>query len=172
MQWEKTGERLTEVSFNSYRKEGGTVIIHIMKPEWILKGNKDPRTMIASDGMPYAPGAHPRTAGTFSRVLGRYVREEKAITLMEALKKMTIMPAKRLQDISPMMLKKGRIQVGTDADICIFDPNIIIDKADFKQLEFSEGIVHVLVNGVLVVYNSENVENAFPGKAVVGKYRR
>ena len=172
LQWEKTGERLTEASFKTYRKKGGTVIIHMMKPEWILKGIKDKRTMIGSDGMPYAPGAHPRTAGTFSRVLGRYVREEKAITLMEALKKMTIMPANRLQDISPMMLKKGRIQVGTDADICIFDPETIIDKANFKQLEFSEGIIHVLVNGVLVVHESENVENAFPGKPIVGKYRR
>ena len=148
------------------------MIIHMMKPEWIVKGIADNRTMIGSDGMPYAPGAHPRTAGTFSRVLGRYVREQKVINLMEALKKMTIMPAERLEKIAPMMRQKGRLQVGTDADITIFDPNNIIDRADFKGLKYSEGVQHVLINGVFVVQDGENVQNAFPGKAIVGKYRR
>ena len=76
IQWEATGERLTDETFKIYREQGGVVIIHMMKPEWIAKGIQDDRTMIASDGMPYAPMAHPRTAGTFSRVLGRYVREQ------------------------------------------------------------------------------------------------
>jgi len=172
IQWQDTGERLTEETFNKYRKEGGIVIIHMMKPEWIIKGIQDKRTMIGSDGMPYAPGAHPRTAGTFSRVLGRYVREQKAVTLMEALKKMTIMPAQRLEAIAPMMYQKGRLQVGTDADITIFDPNTIIDKADFDGLKYSEGVKYVLINGVLIVDNQEVVENTFPGKAIVGKYKR
>lgn len=172
IQWEATGERLTEETFKSYRKEGGIVIIHMMKPEWLLKGIIDERTMIGSDGMPYAPGAHPRTAGTFSRVLGRYVREEKAIDLMSALKKMTILPARRLESIAPMMHQKGRIQVGRDADITIFDPNKIIDRADFKELRFSDGVMYVLVNGVQVVRNGQNVEGAFPGKAIIGKYRK
>ncbi len=171
IQWEATGERLTEATFKAYRAKGGVVIIHMMKPEWIVKGIKDKRTMIGSDGMPYAPGAHPRTAGTFSRVLGRYVREQKVIDLMTALKKMTIMPAKRLEGVAPMMRQKGRIQVGTDADITIFNPNTIIDKADFKGLQFSEGVEYVLINGVFVVKEGENVKGAFPGKAIIGKYR-
>ncbi len=171
IQWEASGERLTEESFQRYRKQGGVVIMHMMKPEWIKSGIQDPRTLIASDGMPYAPGAHPRTAGTFSRVLGKYVREEKALGLMEALSKMTLMPAKRLEGIAPSMRQKGRLQVGADADVTIFDPTRIIDKADFSALRFSEGIVHVLVNGTLVVKEGKTVENAFPGRPIAGKYK-
>lgn len=172
IQWEATGERLTEATFQTYRERGGTVIIHMMKPEWIVKGIQDERTMIGSDGMPYAPGAHPRTAGTFSRVLGRYVREQKVIGLMEALRKMTIMPAQRLEAIAPMMRSKGRLQVGVDADITIFDPTTIIDKADFKGLKYSEGVQYVLINGQLVVENQQIRPNVFPGEAIVSKYRR
>ncbi|MDP4819912.1 MAG: amidohydrolase family protein, partial [Saprospiraceae bacterium] len=145
LQWEATGERLTEQTFQEYRKKGGIVIIHMMKPEWISKGIASPVTMIASDGMPYAPGAHPRTAGTFSRVLGKYVREEQTIGLMEALAKMTLMPAKRMELVAPAMRGKGRLQVGADADITVFDPNKITDKATFKGLAYSEGIPYVLV---------------------------
>ena len=172
LQWEATGERLTEETFTSYREEGGIVIIHMMKPEWISMGISHPVTMIGSDGMPYAPGAHPRTAGTFSRVLGKYVREEKVISLMDALKKMTIMPAQRLEAVSPIMRRKGRLQIGADADITIFDPNTIIDKANFKGLAYSEGVHHVIINGVQVVKDEEIVEGVYPGRAVVSKYRR
>ena len=168
IQWEASGERLTEETFKKYRKKGGIVIIHMMKPEWIVKGIQDKRTMIASDGMPYSPGAHPRTAGTFSRVLGRYVREQKVVSLMDALKKMTIMPAQRLEPVSSMMYNKGRIKIGADADITVFDPETIIDRADFTGLRFSEGISYVLVNGVFVVKDGENVNDAFPGKAILG----
>ena len=172
LQWEATGERLTEQTFKERRKTGGTVIIHMMKPEWIALGVADDLTMIGSDGMPYHPKAHPRTAGTFSRVLGKYVREEEVLPLPLALAKMTIMPAKRLEKVSPMMSRKGRIQVGADADITIFDPEEIIDRADFKGLRFSEGISEVLVNGVLVVEQGETVAHTFPGKAIVGKFKR
>ncbi len=172
IQWEATGERLTKETFESYRKEGGVVIIHMMKPEWIQKGIAHPVTMIGSDGMPYAPGAHPRTAGTYSRLLGRYVREQGVISLMEALRKITLMPAQRLQGICPGMLRKGRVQVGSDADITVFDPETIIDRADFKELRFSEGVRYVLVNGTFVVSEGELVEGAMPGRAVIGKYRK
>lgn len=172
LQWEETGERLTAETFSKYRKEGGTVIIHMMKPEWIDAGVSHPVTSIGSDGMPFAPMAHPRTAGTFSRVLGVYVREKQLLTLMDALKKMTIMPARRLEKVAPVMTRKGRLQVGADADITIFDPEKVIDRADFTGLKYSEGINYVLVNGVLVVDKGENVKGVFPGKAIVGKYKR
>ncbi len=173
LQWQDTGERLTEATFKSYREKGGVVIIHMMKPEWIEKGIRAPFTMIASDGMPYAPGAHPRSAGTFSRVLGRYVREMKVLSLKDALGKMTIMPAKRLETIAAAAQLKGRLQVGCDADITVFDPGKIIDTATFeKDLSFSVGVRHVLVNGTFVVKDSESVENAFPGRPLLGKYRR
>jgi N-acyl-D-aspartate/D-glutamate deacylase len=173
LQWVATGERLTKETFDSYRKTGGVVIIHSMKPEWIKTGIAAPGVVIASDGMPYAKLAHPRTAGTFSRVLGRYVREEKVIDLSTAIEKMTLLPAKRLQDIAPMMRFKGRIQVGADADITIFNPNTVIDKATFeKGLEFSTGIEHVIVNGTFVLRNGKTVTGVFPGQPIYGKFKK
>ena len=173
LQWVATGERLTEETFNMYRKEGGTVIMYMMRPAWIKAGIASKGTIIASDGMPYAKLAHPRTAGTFSRVLGKYVREDKVLSLTEAIEKITLLPAKRLEEIAPMMRFKGRIQVGSDADITIFDPATIIDKATFdKGLEFSEGIRYVMVNGMFVIKNGNTVEGAFPGQPIYGKYKK
>lgn len=172
LQWEATGERLTEATFRKYRAEGGTLILHMMKEEWIEAGIRAPFTLIGSDGMPYAPLAHPRSAGTFSRVLGRYVRERNVLPLMDALGKMTLMPAQRLEQVAPSMRLKGRLQVGCDADITVFDPDTVIDTAEFgKELSFAEGIPHVLVNGTFVVRDGKTVEGVFPGRAIVGKYR-
>jgi N-acyl-D-aspartate/D-glutamate deacylase len=171
LQWQETGERLTAETFESYRKQGGVVIMHMMKPEWIERAVAAPFVMIASDGMPYAPGAHPRGAGTFSRVLGFYVRERKVLPLMDALAKMTIMPARRLEPIAPAMKNKGRLRVGADADITVFDPSRVRDTATFeKGLSFSEGIDHVLVNGVAVVRDGKTVSGVYPGKPVLGNY--
>lgn len=173
LMWVATGERLTKETFESYRKKGGIVIIHSMKPDWIKSGIASPGTIIASDAVPYAKLAHPRSAGTFSRVLGKYVREDKVLDLMTALEKMTLLPAKRLEGAAPMMRFKGRIQVGADADITIFNPNTIRDKATFeKGLEFSEGIEHVLVNGVFALKNGKTVNTVFPGQPIYGRYKK
>jgi formylmethanofuran dehydrogenase subunit A len=92
---------------------------------------------------------------------------------MTALKKITLLPARRLENIAPMMRFKGRMQVGADADITIFNPETIIDKATFeKGLEFSEGVEYVIVNGVLVLKNGKTVANIFPGQAVYGKFKK
>lgn len=142
-----------------------------MKPEWIDLAVRSPFVMIASDGMPYAPGAHPRSAGTFSRVLGQYVREREILDLMEAVAKMTLLPAKRLEEVSPAMKKKGRLQVGADADITVFDLGTIRDTANFEDdLSFSEGVVHVLVGGEFVVRDSQSVKDVYPGKPILGRY--
>ena len=147
--------------------------MHMMKPEWIKTGITAPGVMIASDGMSYAKLAHPRTAGTFSRVLGKYVREDKVIDLNTAIEKMTLLPAKRLENIAPSMRFKGRIQVGADADITIFNPKTIIDKATFeKGLEFSAGIEYVMVNGNFILKNGKTVSNIFPGQPIYGKYKK
>ncbi len=173
LQWVATGERLTKNTFDKYRAKGGTVIMHMMKPEWIRAGIATKGTIIASDGMPNAPKAHPRTAGTFTRVLGKYVREEKALTLDDAIAKMTILPAKRLEGISPMMHYKGRIQIGADADMTIFDLATVMDRSTFEEgLKFSEGIIHVLVNGKFVIRKGVTVPNVFPGQPIYGKYKR
>jgi N-acyl-D-aspartate/D-glutamate deacylase len=97
--------------------------------------------------------------------LGHYVREEKAVDLMTALRKMTLMPAQRLQNRAPMFENKGRISEGADADITVFDPQRIIDNATFEDpLQYSSGIQFVVVNGVPVVSNGELVEGVFPGR--------
>jgi len=173
LQWVATGERLTKETFETYRKTGGVAIIHSMKPEWIKTGIAAPGVMIASDGMPYAKLAHPRTAGTFSRVLGKYVREEKVIDLPTAIEKMTLLPAQRLEGIAPMMRFKGRIQVGADADITIFNPETVIDKATFeKGLEFSAGIEYVMVNGTFVLRNGKTITGVLPGQPIYGKFKK
>jgi len=127
----------------------------------------NPVVMIASDGtQSTGPKIHPRGQGTFSRVLGHYVREEKALDLMTALRKMTLMPAQRLEKHAPIFRNKGRIRVGADADIVVFDPDKIIDKATYEEpLQYSQGIQFVLVNGTLVVKEGNLVEGVFPGRA-------
>ncbi len=173
LQWVATGERLNKSTFEAYQKEGGLLIMHMMKPEWIETGIRAPGVIVASDGMPYAKLAHPRTAGTFTRVLGKYVREENVIDLNTAIEKMTLLPARRLEGISPMMRFKGRIQIGADADITIFNADTVTDKATFEEGPvFSEGVEYVMVNGVFVLRNGKTVKNVFPGQPIFGKFKK
>ncbi len=167
IQWTKTGERLTAESFEKYRREGGTVVIFSIPEAAARTAVADPIIIIASDGMPLSGAKiHPRGQAAFSRVLGHYVREEKALDLMTALRKMTLMPAQRLEKRSPMFKDKGRIRVGADADITVFDKDRIIDKATYEEpLRYSEGIEFVLVNGVAVVKDGQLVDGVFPGRA-------
>ena len=83
------------------------------------------------------------------------------------------MPAQRLQTIVPAAGRKGRLQVGSDADITIFNPDTVIDKATFESgLKFSEGIEYVIVNGTPVIDEGRTVDDVFPGRALLGKYRQ
>ena len=167
VQWAETGERLTAETFEKYRKKGGIAIIHSIPEEAARAAVANPIVMVASDGMPITgPKVHPRGQGTFSRVLGHYVREEKALDLMTALRKMTLMPAQRLEKRAPAFKEKGRIRVGADADITVFDPQRVIDEATYDEpLKYSEGIQFVLVNGVAVLKDGQLVEGVFPGRA-------
>lgn len=173
LQWAATGERLTRETFEAYRRQGGAVIIHGRSEEtnaWLVS---QPDVMVASDGISFANGAaHPRGAGTYSRVLGHYVREIEALDLMTALSKMTLLPARRLESIAPQMKLKGRMQVGADADLTLFDPKTVIDKATYTDsMQFSAGIQHVLVNGIGVVRDGKLVDGLFPGQPVYGRLR-
>ena len=173
LQWAATGERLTRKTFEKYRAEGGAVIIHGRSEAtntWLVS---QPDVIVASDGISFALGAaHPRGAGTYAKVLGHYVRETQALDLMTALAKMTLLPARRLEAIAPAMQRKGRVQVGADADLTIFDPDKIIDKATYlDSMQFSEGIEHVLVNGVAVVTEGNLVEGVYPGQPVFGRLK-
>ena len=164
--WPATGEHLTRESFIRYRKMGGLVIMPANSEENVRVAIVSPLTSIASDGGGLVGDVgHPRTAGTYARVLGEYVREKKALTLMDALRKMTLMPAQRLEKRAPAFKNKGRIRVGGDADITIFDPDRIIDKATYeKPAQRSEGIEFVLVNGIAVVSKNQPVQGVFPGQ--------
>jgi dihydroorotase len=109
-----------------------------------------PLTMIASDSYWQNGAGHPRTTGTYSRVLGLYVRERKSLSLMEALRKMTLIPAQRLEARVPAMKQKGRLQVGADADITIFDAARVLDRSTYREPTLAPvGIQEVIVNGVV-----------------------
>jgi len=167
LQWAATGERLTKETFDKYRKTGGMVAVFSMTEEVVAAAIKSPLTMIASDGILENGKGHPRTAGTYSRVLGNYVRDKNVLTLMDALTKMTLMPAQRLERRVPSMRNKGRIRVGADADLTIFDPASITDKATFQEpAKYAEGIKFVLVNGVLVVKDGQLQSGVYPGRPV------
>lgn len=171
--WTATGERLTAETFEKYRKQGGLAVIFMIPDSAADQAYRDRDVMVASDGgFEYANGrpiGHPRTAGTHARVLGRFVRERHVISLMDAVRKMTLLPARRLERVDPEMKHKGRIQPGADADITIFDPEHVIDRATFEQpTQYSAGIVDVLVNGTFVVRNSELVRGVAPGRPVRG----
>jgi dihydroorotase len=172
--WTATGERLTEESFERYRKQGGLAVIFMIPESAADQAYKDAHVMVASDGgFQFANGqpiGHPRSAGTHARILGRFVRERKVISLMDAVRKMTLLPARRLERVDPNMKHKGRVQAGADADLVVFDPATVIDKATFEQpAQYSDGIVHVLVNGTFVVRGSQLVPGVTPGKAVRGR---
>jgi len=167
LQWVPTGERLTKETFLKYRKEGGYVLIHANTEERVRIAIGNPLTMIASDGFDVHPPSHPRAAGTYSRVLGRYVREQGVLNLMDALRKMTVMPAQRLEARVPAMRNKGRVRVGADADVVVFDPDRIVDRATYEHPDqYSEGMRYVLVNGQFVVREGKVVGGVTPGKPV------
>ena len=171
LQWPPTGERLTSKTFQKYRRQGGWVIIHGRSEEtnqWIVA---QPDVMVGSDGIPFRFGpAHPRGAGSFSRVLGHYVRDKKALSLMDGLRKCTLLPALRLQSSSPAFRNKGRVQEGSDADLTVFDADTILDRGTYEKGDQpSQGIAHVLVLGTFVVRDGAIVEDVFPGQPLKGK---
>jgi dihydroorotase len=161
-----TGERLTRANFAATRARGGTIIMHDRTEDQTRTAIVSPLSMIASDGFIENGRGHPRTSGTYAKVLGKYVREEKALSLTEALRKMTIEPARRLEGRVPTMVAKGRIKVGADADITVFDPATVIDKSTYEDATIpSVGIPYVLVNGQVVVDGGQ-ITKARPGRAV------
>jgi len=167
IEWPRTGERLNRDSFSRYTETGGPIVVHDNTEEMVAEAITNPLTMIASDGYWQNGTGHPRTCGTYSRVLGRYVREGGALSLMDALRKMTIMPAQLLEPRVPAMRQKGRLQIGADADITIFDAERVIDRATYREPSLPPiGIEHVIVNGVSVVADGKAVDGVTPGKPV------
>ncbi len=161
-----TGARLTRKTFGEARAKGGTVIIHGRSEDQTRIAILSPLTMIASDGYIENGRGHPRTSGSFSKVLGKYVREEKALPLMDALRKMTLMPAQRLEARVPAMAQKGRVRASADADLTVFDPATVIDHSTYEDATIpSAGVPYVIVGGQLVV-DGGKLTAARPGRAI------
>ena len=161
----RTGERLTRASFLANRKPGEVVILFVNTPEMEAMAITSPLTAIASDGRILNGIGHPRAAGTFARVLGYYVRETHQLSLPDALAKMTLMPARRLEQLAPVFRNKGRLKIGADADISVFDAATVRDRSTYQQPALpSTGFRYVLVNGALVVRDGVIVDGAFPGR--------
>jgi N-acyl-D-aspartate/D-glutamate deacylase len=167
LEWPATGERLDQESFRRYREQGGSVVLHLNTPEMEALAIEHPLTMIASDGRIRDGIGHPRTAGTYARILGYYVRERGNLTLMDAIRKMALMPAQRLEERAPDFRDRGRIREGAWADLAIFDPETVEDRATYREPALpAVGFRHVLVNGVPVVRDGAVVEGTAPGKGI------
>ena len=170
------GGNPADVLFDVLVEEGGsvpTVFFHHSEPDMQLI-LKQPWTSIGSDGSAVSPDGptgrshpHPRYYGTFPRVLGRYARELKVITLPEAVKKMTSMNADKIG-----IADRGRLKEGFAADVTIFDQDRVIDRATFEQPhQFPAGIKYVIVNGVVTVDNERHT-GALAGQVIYGPGRR
>ena len=167
LQWADTGERLTASTFAEYRETGGMVIVHSTPQDAVDTAVTSPLTAIATDGFLRNGKGHPRTSGTYSLILGRYVRERKLLSLRNALAKCSLMPAKRLERRAPAFASKGRIRPGMDADIVVFDADRVIDNSTYEEPTLAPtGIEFVVVGGEAVVEAGEIVEGALPGGGI------
>jgi len=161
-----TGEHLTKQRFDELHNSSVTraILTFSNTQELVDKVIPHPLVMIASDG---AIG-HPRNAGTFARVLAQYVRGKQTLTLMDAVRKMTLMPAQVLERSTPSARMKGRLQEGADADIVIFDPQTISDRSTYQSpMEPSVGVQYLVVGGTILIDQGKLVPDVFPGRAIV-----
>jgi N-acyl-D-aspartate/D-glutamate deacylase len=160
-----TGERLTQSRFDELHASPKTqeVVIFLNRQDVVDGIIANPLTSIASDG----DLGHPRNAGTYCQILARYVRNLRTVTLMDAVRKMSLMPAQRLEKATAAARRKGRIQEGADADIVVFDPVTVTDRATYEHpSEHSVGMRYVLVNGVPVIDKGALVQGSMPGTAI------
>jgi len=163
-----TQEQLTEARFFELRAEpeGLSVQTEFIPEEEMIMGLRSPLGIVSSDGGGLVDGrGHPRSTGTFGRFLGRFVRELEIVDWMEGIRKITLLPAQRLERSIPGMERKGRLQIGMDADVTVFDPATVQERASYANpAQMSAGISHVIVNGTLVLVDGEIAEGAAPGK--------
>jgi N-acyl-D-amino-acid deacylase len=163
---EVTMENAAETAMELQSKGGCSAVYHAIDEADVVRIMKSPYTMIASDGdIPVFGQAapHPRSYGTFARVLGVYVREKKVLTLEEAVRRMSGFPAERLK-----LWDRGQLRPGLKADLVIFDPAKVADKAEYdKPHQYSVGFRDVMVNGVFAL-RGDAVTAARPGRVLYG----
>ena len=170
VQWVPTGEWLDEKRFLQYQREFPTSSInhHYVKEEWLVEALKWPGMMVSTDALPafdLEVKTNPNIAGTYAHFLGRYVRDLGVMPLMDGLRRITLLPAQWLSQASSVFETKGRIQVGADADLVIFDSETIAARAEYGDpYQPSVGIAHVLVAGRPVIVNGSQVEGRYPGQ--------
>ena len=165
--WAATGERLTEATFAARRREGGMVAIFSIPEDMVRAAIAHPLVIVASDAVMEKGKGHPRSAATNARLLGHYVRDQKVVPLMEALRKITLLPAQRLERRVPAMRDKGRVRVGADADLTLFDPARVRDRATWSApAEPPDAIDYVIVGGVPVVERGVLRGDVRPGRPV------
>jgi len=160
-----TGEQLTKERFDElHASPEPQLVIIFNNTQAVVDGLlENPLVMVASDGGP----GHPRNAGTYGRFYNMYVRERGTVTLVEAVRKMSYMPAVRLEKSTPQARKKGRLQVGADADIVVFDPKTFKDQSSFEKPNVpSVGVRYLLVNGTAVVDGGKLLDGVAPGRAI------
>ncbi|MDC3015811.1 amidohydrolase family protein [Luminiphilus sp.] len=174
VQWAETGEWLTEESFQAFReaRPEGQTMHHYIREEWNRLAIQRPHVMVASDAMPllsYERKVVPNGAGTSARILGQYVREEGLLSLSDAIARLSLFPAMRMQAFAPAFFKKGRISVGADADLVIFDPASIAASADYDEPFLPPaGIDFVLVGGSVAAESGAIVTERGSGKKLLG----
>lgn len=148
--------------------------LSVLMPGGVIGSDAMPWTnadgsIYAGDEWPLGPDktSHPRSSGTFTRFLRQYQRERQAIGLREALARCTVMPAKIIESAAPVFRRKGRLQEGCDADICVFDYDTLSERATFRQMNLpATGMKYVLVGGTSVIRGGELVLEAAPGKPI------
>jgi hypothetical protein len=163
-----TPERLTGHSFLKYRSQGKLAVAYAIPEDDIVGALQSPLVMIGSDAI-LEPGYnnHPRASGTFARTIGLYARDRQVISLMDAIAKMTIMPAQRLERRTAAMRRKGRLSVGADADVTILNYQTVLDRATVEHPEYpSVGVQYVIVQGQVVKDPAGLHKDVRPGRAI------
>ena len=136
---------------------------------WMFVDDQGEVENYSGDAWPLPEGtfSHPRSNGTFAKILRSHVRERQVMTMSEAIRKMSLMPAQTLEGFVPQMKKKGRLQEGMDADIVVFDPNTIAEKGTYEEPnQPAVGVQTLLVNGQLVVNDGQLILDAAPGQPI------
>lgn len=174
VQLASTGQYFTQESFDRTRREtpNAAIIHHYLKEEWTRHLVAAPDVILSSDGLPVISldkKTPPQGIGSFAKLVGTYVRDEKLLPMMVALSKITLQPAQLLEKAAPAFRLKGRLQIGMDADIIVFDPLLVQDKATYENPhQASIGVTHLLVNGQFVIKKGNLESKVFPGRQIFG----